>query len=166
MYRRLMMAMLVALLIPTWAFAQDDPVETPAASEHVVVTCDEIQVLEPIAFGTGTDGVAAESLPLLTEIAEALNGATWIHQVQVEGHTDATGSSAYNQRISHERAKAVAEHLTMLGVAPARVTFIGYGETRPIASNDTAEGRAMNRRISFTIVERDACPGDGETTVE
>ena len=154
------------LLIPAWAVAQDEPAEPSERTERVVVTCEEIRISEPIVFGTGADGVAGESAPLLTEIASALASATWIRQVQVEGHTDSTGSGAYNQRISHERAKAVAEHLTMLGVDPARLTYVGYGETRPIASNDTAEGREQNSRIAFTIIEHDGCPIGGDTPVE
>ena len=164
--RSLLFTLLLALTLPSVALAQDDSVDPSAATNRVVIGCDEILISESIAFATGTDGVVAESVPLLSELAEALNEATWIHQVQVEGHTDSRGGAEFNERISHERAKAVAEHLSRLGVAPTRLTFVGYGETRPIDSNQTAEGREHNRRISFTIIERDECPVDTGTPVE
>lgn len=72
-------------------------------------------------------------------------------QVSVEGHTDSDGNEAYNQDLSHRRAKAVADQLISLGVSPQRVTFRGYGETVPVASNDTPAGKEKNRRIEFKV---------------
>ncbi len=73
----------------------------------------------------------------------------------VEGHTDSEGGEAVNQRLSEQRAEAVVAYLVAGGVDPGRLTAIGYGESRPIATNDTAEGRAENRRIQFVVVEED-----------
>lgn len=72
--------------------------------------------------------------------------------LDVYGHTDATGSDAYNQNLSERRARAVADYLAGRGVQPARLGTRGYGETQPVASNDTPEGQAANRRVEIKIV--------------
>lgn len=71
--------------------------------------------------------------------------------VDVYGHTDSTGSDAYNQNLSERRAKAVADYLAMRGVSSARIRWQGFGEQYPVASNDTAEGRSLNRRVEIKI---------------
>lgn len=71
--------------------------------------------------------------------------------VDVVGHTDATGSDTYNQDLSERRAQAVAGVLVQQGVAPLRVQAIGRGETQPVATNDTPEGRQQNRRVEVFI---------------
>jgi outer membrane protein OmpA-like peptidoglycan-associated protein len=71
--------------------------------------------------------------------------------IDVMGHTDSTGSDAYNEDLSKRRADAVAGYLTMRGVSRARIETIGYGERYPIADNATAEGRARNRRVEIRI---------------
>ncbi|MBD3777196.1 MAG: OmpA family protein, partial [Thiotrichales bacterium] len=73
--------------------------------------------------------------------------------VHVEGHTDSDGSTAFNQQLSENRAKTVALHLMNNGIANYRIKTYGYGEDRPIASNDTAEGKRQNRRVTFLISE-------------
>lgn len=75
--------------------------------------------------------------------------------LEVTGHTDSVGKDAYNQKLSERRAAAVKEYLVKKGVAADRITATGYGETRPIADNSTAEGRAVNRRVEvrYTIRE-------------
>jgi outer membrane protein OmpA-like peptidoglycan-associated protein len=72
--------------------------------------------------------------------------------IDVYGHTDSTGSDAYNQALSERRAQAVANYLQSRGVSAARVRWQGFGETQPVASNDTPEGRAKNRRVEIKIV--------------
>lgn len=72
--------------------------------------------------------------------------------IDVYGHTDSTGSEAYNQDLSERRATSVADYLASRGVQPARIGTRGYGETQPIAPNDTEEGRAANRRVEIKIV--------------
>ncbi len=72
--------------------------------------------------------------------------------VDVYGHTDSTGSDAYNQALSERRASAVADYLSGHGVQPARIGTRGYGEIQPKASNDTDAGRAANRRVEIKIV--------------
>lgn len=71
--------------------------------------------------------------------------------IVVEGHTDSTGSDAYNQGLSESRALSVQRLLVDRGVAPARISTVGYGEARPVATNDTPEGRQMNRRVEIRV---------------
>ncbi|MCW5571183.1 MAG: OmpA family protein [Steroidobacteraceae bacterium] len=71
--------------------------------------------------------------------------------VEVAGHTDSTGSEAYNQQLSERRAGTVAEYLRARGILADRLITVGAGEARPIASNETAEGRARNRRVELTF---------------
>jgi OOP family OmpA-OmpF porin len=67
----------------------------------------------------------------------------------IEGHTSSDGAAAHNLRLSEERAASVRTRLIQLGIAPNRLESVGYGETRPIETNDTAEGRSRNRRVEF-----------------
>jgi OOP family OmpA-OmpF porin len=76
--------------------------------------------------------------------------------VLIEGHTDSTGSDAYNERLSHRRAEAVEDLLIIQGIEPTRVVIRGYGERYPVATNDTAAGRQQNRRVEVVILN----PGD------
>ena len=69
------------------------------------------------------------------------------YRVVLSGHTDSVGTEAYNQKLSEKRANAVAKALEELGVSADKITSIGYGELKPIASNKTKEGRAENRRV-------------------
>lgn len=71
--------------------------------------------------------------------------------ILVKGHTDSKGSERYNQKLSERRSKAVKNYLIYKGVAGKRVTSVGFGETMPVASNDTAEGRQQNRRVEIEI---------------
>jgi len=72
-------------------------------------------------------------------------------QIIVEGYTDSSGSDSYNQTLSERRAEAVRRELTRGGVAPQRIQTVGHGEAYPVAGNDTASSRAMNRRVEVTI---------------
>lgn len=76
--------------------------------------------------------------------------------IQVAGHTDSQGNEVYNQQLSERRAQAVRDALVGTGLDPARITIMGYGESRPIASNDTAAGRQQNRRVEVRVVPRTA----------
>ena len=75
--------------------------------------------------------------------------------ILIEGHTDATGSEDYNMDLSRRRAESVAAKLAADNVNPVRFTLVGYGEIQPIATNDTPEGRASNRRVELAIMAND-----------
>lgn len=74
--------------------------------------------------------------------------------ITIAGHTDSTGSKAHNQQLSERRAAAVKNALASHGVAPARMTAVGYGEDSPVADNGTEAGRQLNRRVEITITPR------------
>ncbi len=73
-------------------------------------------------------------------------------KIQVDGHTDSTGSDSYNQKLSERRAKSVGDHLRALGVSIDRITESGHGESAPVADNSTDEGRQLNRRVEVGII--------------
>ena len=106
-------------------------------------------ILEGVNFETGKATLTPESETILNGVAESLVANDSI-KVQVSGHTDNTGSAAVNARLSKQRAEAVRQFLISHGVAEDRLTAKGYGPSKPIASNKTAEGRAQNRRVELT----------------
>ena len=79
--------------------------------------------------------------------------------IQISGHTDSTGSLEANQRLSERRAESVRNALINMGVNPSRLTMVGYGESRPIASNNTEAGRQQNRRVEVRIIPQQAPQG-------
>ena len=72
--------------------------------------------------------------------------------ILIEGHTDNTGSDDYNLELSRKRASSVSNYVAGLGVSPTRFTTMGYGESQPIATNETAEGRQLNRRVEIAVM--------------
>ena len=75
-------------------------------------------------------------------------------KIEISGHTDNKGSDEYNQKLSENRAKSVVDYLVEKGITQDQLIFKGYGETKPIASNDTDEGQQLNRRIEFEILSK------------
>ena len=107
-------------------------------------------VLRAVYFDTNRAVIRADAKPVLDEAAEILKEAGSV-AVVAEGHTDSTGSELSNTRLSQRRASAVRAYLIKRGVAGNRITTAGYGASRPVASNDTAEGRAQNRRVELHV---------------
>ncbi len=106
--------------------------------------------LESITFETTSARITAEGEAVLDQVATYLNANPDI-QVEIAGHTDSDGEEATNLILSQARADAVLAYLSGKGVASERMTSVGYGETQPITTNDTVEGKAANRRIDFII---------------
>jgi outer membrane protein OmpA-like peptidoglycan-associated protein len=106
-------------------------------------------ILEGVNFETGKAALTPESQTILNGVAESLVANDSI-KVEVDGHTDNTGSASVNARLSKQRAEAVRQYLIDHGVPENRLTAKGYGPSKPIASNKTAEGRAQNRRVELT----------------
>jgi outer membrane protein OmpA-like peptidoglycan-associated protein len=104
-----------------------------------------------IRFGWASATLEDESLPTLKELAAVANACP-LSRIEIEGHTDAEGTPERNSKLSERRAQAVVGYLTSAGVDASRLTAVGYGATRPVASNDTPESRARNRRIEFKVV--------------
>jgi OOP family OmpA-OmpF porin len=106
--------------------------------------------------------LTVESRPILTRVAENLKKYPRL-RVELQGHTDSSGSDEYNLKLSERRANAVREYLISQGVSSQQLLARGYGETQPIADNSTAEGRAQNRRVVMKVLEN---PGDVEVLGE
>lgn len=113
---------------------------------------DSIRLIMPgnITFATDSDRVDPAFYPVLDSVARVLIKFDKT-QVAVEGYTDSTGSFEYNQQLSERRANSVARYLSSVGVSQLRLDPRGLGERYPIASNDTPEGRALNRRVEIRI---------------
>lgn len=106
-----------------------------------------------VDFGFDSTKITSAFEPLFKNAVATLKGNPGM-TVQLEGHTDSTGPEAYNMGLSERRAQAVKNHLVEQGIDASRLTTIGFGEANPIAPNDTAAGRAQNRRVGFTITAR------------
>jgi OOP family OmpA-OmpF porin len=96
-------------------------------------------------FDTNKANIKHEFIPNIEKFAEFLE--TSAYDVEIQGHTDSRGSEKYNQALSQKRADAISTYLINLGIDANRVKSVGYGESNPIATNDTAEGRYQNRRV-------------------
>ena len=131
----------------------------PLGDEPVVeIQAERLSLRDMIQFDFGRDTIRPESNHILDDIAAILANHPEIALVRIEGHTDIVGSAAYNQGLSERRARAVLNALVARGVASSRLVSAGYGFTRPIATNDTALGRAKNRRVEFVIVHEGTDP--------
>ena len=128
----------------------------PVENEGCPVIEDEVQEIlntafENLEFETGKDIIKKESLPSLTELAEVLQKRTeW--KLQIAGHTDNVGNDQANLVLSKKRAEAVKTFMIENGIAADRLSVLYFGETQPIATNDTAEGRQKNRRVEMTLI--------------
>lgn len=103
-----------------------------------------------VFFATGSFKLLPKSFKSLDEVA-AIMKADDLLKIQIDGHTDSQGDDAKNQTLSENRAKAVKDYLVSKGVAEANTSSTGYGETKPVADNKTAAGRAKNRRVEMTL---------------
>lgn len=125
---------------------QIEGVEVTRPSEGEI----SVRLTNDILFDHNSSALRSASRSTLTELAENFRQYP-DNLIIVEGHTDATGTDAYNQRLSEQRASNVADYLIDQGVRASAITVYGYGESRPKASNDTAEGRQLNRRVEIHI---------------
>ena len=119
----------------------------------VVLRAEKIEILEQVQFKTGSSEILGASDELLNKVAAIFKQHAEIMNVLVEGHTDNQGAAANNQKLSDARAASVRTWLTKHGVEGARLASKGFGQDKPIATNDTDEGRAKNRRVEFKILE-------------
>ena len=143
------------------AVAAIPPAEAPVAemvpSEEVQrvawIEGDRIQLSRPIKFLLNEAVILPESLPVVDEILRIMQENINL-KVRVEGHTDSEGPARYNQALSEYRAIWIKLYLSSKGISPDRIQVFGYGESRPVAGNDTHAGREKNRRVEFLIVGR------------
>jgi len=126
--------------------------ELQGTGVRVVRNGENLQLVMPgnITFASGSSDISSSFYPTLNSLVKVFkefdkNG------VEIIGHTDSTGSNDLNMRLSRERAQSVASYLASNGVSSARISAMGVGPSQPIASNDTAEGRAQNRRVEINL---------------
>lgn len=141
------------------------PEPEPQPAEKPCYTLDEINDLmaknqsiegkticavDAITFDFAKSTIKPESYDYLDKLATTLIRSN--RRIEVKGHTDNVGSADFNMDLSRQRAEAVVEYLVKKGVNRNKLTYSFYGMTRPLSTNDTEEGRAMNRRVEFTIL--------------
>ncbi|MGS2719136.1 OmpA family protein [Paraglaciecola aestuariivivens] len=114
---------------------------------------DNIRLTIPgnITFATGSASVVSGFYPVLEDVAKVLNRYDKT-KLSITGHTDSVGDAMYNQQLSMQRANSVANYLQGAKVNAARLQTLGMGESQPIASNDTQEGRKQNRRVELQVI--------------
>ncbi|MEI8006165.1 MAG: OmpA family protein [Bacteroidota bacterium] len=110
----------------------------------------KVYTLKNVFFETGLSSIKKESWPALDELVSAMKSKPALC-IEIAGHTDNVGKPEANQKLSEDRANAVRDYLVKHGIEVKRVTAKGFGETQPVASNDTAEGRQQNRRTEVRI---------------
>lgn len=126
---------------------------TDTAAPIIEVMVDKIFVLKNILFETNRAVLLPSSYPELDAFAVYLIKSPQIY-IEIGGHTDNTGSEEQNKILSEKRANAVADYLIAKGVDLLRVTYKGYGSSKPIANNSSDEGKKQNRRVEFTVIKK------------
>lgn len=146
---------------------REDPARSDGCPKRVIVTDGKIEILDKVFFDTGKTTIKSQSFPLLDQVAKTLNDNLDITKIEVAGHTDTDGDDAKNLKLSQGRAEAVVAYLVSKGhVDAARLTAMGYGETRPIDTNSTTVGKANNRRVEFVIKGQAGGPLPGPKMLE
>lgn len=137
----------------------DDKDECPGTPRGVEVNekgCPKVGVklitLEGVNFNTNSAKIKPESAPILDTAVKVLNENASVH-VRVEGHTDSRGTAEYNKSLSDRRAASVVEYLVSKGISRDRLSAVGYGESAPVAPNDTAENMYKNRRVDLVVTK-------------
>lgn len=143
-----------------------DPVATLPTPEECVARVNAILLERKIAFPPGASEIEGEALDTLDQLAEALKDCSQV-PMEIGAHSDSQGREEMNLNLSQARADAVLNGLLARRVLTSNLSAVGYGEDRPIADNDTEEGREANRRIEFTLVlPEEEGTAEGEATEE
>ncbi|MCC6764952.1 MAG: OmpA family protein [Deltaproteobacteria bacterium] len=129
---------------------EEEPPPPPPAPPPPPPVVKKKIVLRGVNFDFDKATIRADAAAILEEAARILRDEPDV-RVSVGGHTDARGTDAYNDRLSERRADSVVDRLTRLGVSASRLEARGFGESRPVATNDTEEGRAQNRRVELNV---------------
>lgn len=150
-------------IVGTAAAPEAAPAPEPEPEKRVEVRDNKIVINEKVQFELDSARILEVSHSLLNEVADVIRKNPQIKELLVEGHASSDGSDSHNLTLSDKRAKAVMNYLTgKAGIDKKMIKAKGYGETKPIASNDTEDGREQNRRVEFTITKQDVV----ETKVE
>jgi outer membrane protein OmpA-like peptidoglycan-associated protein len=128
---------------------KDRCADTPSGARVDRNGCWTLQGL----FGSGMSQIKAQAYPMLDDVLAMLNANPKL-RIEIQGHTDSRGTYRHNLRLSRVRAEKVVQYLRHKGVAANRLTATGYGPNRPRGLNDTASGRALNRRIEIRVLDQ------------
>ncbi|MBN1948148.1 MAG: OmpA family protein, partial [Candidatus Cloacimonetes bacterium] len=120
----------------------------PDTRPEIFFEAEKPLILEGVNFDTGSANLTAEARGILDKVVTALQDYPEV-ELEIQGHTDDRGSKEFNITLSENRAQSVRTYLVSKGITAERLKAKGYGPDKPIADNNTAEGRAMNRRIEF-----------------
>jgi OmpA-OmpF porin, OOP family len=142
--------------------AANPPAPPPPAP---VVVKEPIVVRDAIHFDTNRDTIKQESLAVLDDVAKQIESHPELIKIRVEGHTDNVGKRDENLSLSRRRAIAVRQYLITRGISADRLLAEGYGPDNPISTNDNEVGRAKNRRVAFTVLDRTDALGSSQTVV-
>lgn len=107
---------------------------------------------DSVKFPVNRDELSPEAEARLAELVQRLTSENRNVYLEIQGHTDASGDARFNERLGEARAEAVRRYLSRHSIALNRMATISYGEESPVASNDTAEGRAQNRRVAIVVL--------------
>lgn len=129
---------------------EEEPVAQPAPPPPPPPAGTEIAELRGTHFAFDSARLTPEGEAALDDAVRVMNEHPSI-SVSIEGHTDSVGSDAYNMSLGQRRADSVESHLVSQGISASRLSTTSYGESKPAASNDTAEGRAENRRVELIV---------------
>lgn len=121
---------------------------------NVTVAANEVKLKKQIHFAHDAATIEPDSASLVEEIADVLKTRAEISKLEIQGHTDNTGSPVYNQRLSQQRADAVRDALVKLGVDSSRLDAKGYGQDKPLVPNVSPANRARNRRVQLMITQK------------
>jgi outer membrane protein OmpA-like peptidoglycan-associated protein len=126
---------------------------TPAGAKVDANGCPEVlMTLTGVNFAYDSSQIDSSSVRILDQAVAALNEASTV-RIRIVGHTDSRGSDEYNQALSVRRANAVRDYFVSKGISASRLTTSGEGESRPVASNNTDDGRHQNRRVELHVVD-------------
>jgi len=120
-----------------------------AAAQDYRIDNNEVKTTKEIKFKAGTAELLPESDEALMVIKKYLDDKSYISLLRVEAHTDNSGAADANQSLSEKRADAVTDRLVALGADCSKLLPVGFGSSKPVATNSTPEGKAQNRRIVF-----------------
>lgn len=107
---------------------------------------------DSVKFPVDRDALSPEAEARLSELVQRLTSENRNVYLEIQGHTDASGDAAHNEQLGQARAEAVRRYLSRQGIALNRMATISYGEDSPVASNETPEGRAQNRRVAIIVL--------------
>jgi len=137
------------------AVAPPPPPAPPPPEKQVKIRDNRIELGQKIQFAYDKAEILPASFALMDELAKVMQENPQVQKVSIEGHASDEGEDKHNLLLSKARAEAVRAYLVSKGVSTERLTSTGYGETRPLVSNDTDAGREQNRRVEFHITKQE-----------